>query len=130
MAYLYFPKNIVSPDDYFLNEKPMEIHLEFKKGGNLNYSSNIPDGIITVDDEKSINEFYEMFKTLDFDIKAPHRGDRDYSVYINTGTYRKSKYLIKMSRINGGYVFFFKDGLYRNDKLAQKINNLLEIQLN
>src|SRR5690606_29174860 len=115
MGYLYFPKNIVSPDEYFLDEKPANIYLEFKKGGNLNYHSNVPNGKVTIEDEEQIKEFYEMFKSLDFDVQAPHRGDRDYSVYINLGDYRESKYLIKMSRIDDGYVFFFKEGLYRKD---------------
>ena|SRR5690606_15696493 len=130
MGYLYFPKNVVPPDEYFSKEKAAKIYLEFKKGGDLDYHSNIPNDIVIITNEEEIKEFYELFKSLDFDLNAPHRGNRDYSVYINIGNYRESKFLIKMSRINEGYVFFFKDGLYRKDDLVQKINELLRIESN
>lgn len=130
MGYLYFPKNTASPNKYFSEEKVAKIYLEFKKGGNLEYHSKIPNEISVITDEDTIKHFYEMFKSLDFDLWARHRGDRDYSVYINIGEHRSKKYLIKMSRIDGGYVFFFEDGLYRNDDLAKRINELLKISSN
>lgn len=130
IAYMSFPKNFVSPDAYFLKEEPADIYMEFSQGGNLNYHSNIPKGIVVIESEEEVREFYTMFRALDFDLWAPHRGSTDYSVYINIGEYRKRKRLIDMSRIDGGYVFFFKDGLYRNDSLAKKIIELLKIDEN
>jgi len=127
MAYLYFPRNFSSPNEYFQDRELAPIYLEFKKGGNLKYHSSVPNDTLSITSKNEIKDFYKMFESLDFDISAPHRGNRDYSVYINTGNYRSSKYLIKMSRIDGDYVFFFKEGLYRKDDLAQKINKLLEI---
>ncbi len=128
MVYLYFPKNFSSPEEFFQHRELAPIYLEFKKGGNLKYHSGVPNDTLSITNENEIKDFYKMFESLDFDIDAPHRGDRDYSVYINTGDYRPSKHLIKMSRIDGDYVFFFKEGLYRKEALAQKINELLEIR--
>ncbi|MFC4636456.1 hypothetical protein ACFO3O_21295 [Dokdonia ponticola] len=124
--YLYFPNNFISPRTYF-SDKHTEsnIFIEFKEGGNINYSTTVNK--IEVKNQKEIKDFHNLIQKLEFDINAPHRGVRDYSVYINFDNYHEDKYLIKMSKIDGGYVFFFKGGLYRNKELALIINQYLGI---
>ncbi|BDW93376.1 hypothetical protein MACH07_22080 [Flagellimonas marinaquae] len=127
IGFLYFPKNFVSPKSHFSKKEPVNIYLEFKKGGNLEYHSNNPNDNFIIDKVQEMDSFYSELESLEFDLWAPNRGDRDYSVYINLGEYRENKYDLKMSRINGDYVFFFKEGLYRNRELANKIDRYLEI---
>jgi len=128
LGVLLNPKNYESPSKFFLSqEKPAKIYLEYKEGGNLNYYSKVTNNLRVITDESNIELFYEMLQGLDSDFWALHRGDRSYSVYINIEDYKKKKWDIKMSRIDGDYVFFFRRGKYRNSELARYINELLEI---
>ena|SRR5690554_4021843 len=127
LVILLNPKNYESPNKYFsAKEKPAKIYLEFKRGGDPKYYSNLTDNINVISNESHIEQFYKMLQSLDSDFWAPHRVS-DYDVYINIENYKKKKWDIKMSRIDGDYVFFFRRGKYRNSELARYINELLEI---
>ena len=127
-VWLFFsPNNSVPSQEYFTNTPPQKLFFHFKSGGNLNYNSAEIKNPVLVDDSNGLDLILEQFKLLEYDYYAPHRGKVDYSVYINFEVYEKSKFNIKMSRIDDDYVFFFKKGKFRNKTLAEEIIRMLNI---
>lgn len=123
------PNNLSHPSELFKEKTVERIYFEFKPGGSPEYHSVLKDDTISLTDKSQILKVKNMINDLSYDLWAPKRADRDYSVYISLNTYHENKRHFKMNRIQGQYVFYFDSKFYRNDELAEYTLGLLNFKL-
>jgi hypothetical protein len=125
-GFIYIQIGISKPKKFFNEKEVKQVFLQFKEGSNsaLVTKQNVIYLSITKPSEVSLIKNYITELTLD--LTARHRPS-EFSVYMNFQKLKKNKWEIKMSRIDGENVFFFDNGLYKNDSLAKYIYDKLEI---
>lgn len=118
---IFYWNSLKAKPEKFIKENTIKhIYFHFKKGGDIDYTSEFENSFLKISNQKEVNFLINEISKLSLDWNAEHRPS-DFSVYINFSEYKMNKWELKMGKINYEYVFFMGSGLYKNDSLADYV---------